>query len=145
MITFLNDNVRDKVSPTSNTPSQISDHFRNNNIAPTLETVIDYIIKLQAPVDGNFRDDSIVRIRELILDSISSEERDGYETLVNQVLHDLAPPPTPPQISVSVSSLPFSVSEAMLKGFVFCPHTKPKESQEYNYSTTLDEGIPPNY
>ncbi|CAG8546494.1 14867_t:CDS:1 [Racocetra persica] len=143
-VEFLNDNVRARVSPTSNTPREISNYLINNNIEPTLETVIECIIKLQAaPANKNFCNAAIVRIRELLLLSIGTGERNDYENLVSQVLHNLTPPSASPQISVSPPA--FSVSDAMLEGFLFYPQTMSQEFQEYNSNVTLDVGIPPNY
>ncbi|CAG8814235.1 23357_t:CDS:1, partial [Gigaspora margarita] len=140
-VEFLNDNVRDFISSTSYTPIDISGYFRNNNIRPTLETVIECIIRLHAPNHRNFCNLAIVRVRELILLSISSEERDKYEDLVSQVLAILAPAPSVPQAPVTPD---FSLPMEMLEGFVFCPYTKSQE-QEYNGIEMLNMGIPPNY
>ncbi|CAG8744654.1 5846_t:CDS:1, partial [Dentiscutata erythropus] len=135
-VKFLNDNIRDTVSPATYTSIDISIYFRNNNIRPTLETVIECIIRLQASRHRNFCNPAIVRVRELILLSISPKERDDYEDLVNQVLARLTPAPSLPQTPAIPT---FSVSREMLEGFDFCPYMRHQEQkQEYNSAETLN-------
>ncbi|KAF0561986.1 hypothetical protein F8M41_014577 [Gigaspora margarita] len=142
-VKFLNDNVRDTVSPTSCSLIDISEYFRNNNITPTLETVIECIIRLQAPNNRNFCSPAVVRVRELILISISLDKRGDYEDLVGQILVRLTQVPLLLQAPDSPPA--FSMSAEMLEGFSFCFHTNSHEQeQEFNSLEMLSAGIPPN-
>ncbi|CAG8543753.1 8252_t:CDS:1, partial [Scutellospora calospora] len=113
-VTFLNEIIREIISPTYYTPTLITEYLKNNDIVPTLETIIECIIRFRAQRHGNFCNHAITRVRELIVCSISPDEMNAYKILVSQVLAIYAPAP-PPQITAPSSVSAFSVSTAMVE------------------------------